>query len=164
MIRQVGFFDFQFEDAIDIEAPPEAAFAFFEDMERNYTRWHTDHHRFEWRKGAGLAVGNEFFFEETIAGKRQSKLVRITEVEQDRSFAFVPTHPVFRFFLPRLWFDFEPKGAGCKFSAGIRIHGVGRLGRRLNKREFDAVEVHMAEEGRNLKALLEGRIQASGRA
>ena len=50
----------------------------------------------------------------------------------------------------------EPDGGGMVFRAELRLHGIGPLGRRLNKREFDAVELHMAEEGRNLKALLEG--------
>ena len=163
MIRNISFYDFQIEDRIDIDAPPAAAFGFFEDMEANYTRWHPAHIRFEWRKGRGLAVGTEFFFEETIAGKRQAKLVTITEVEQDRCFAFVPKNPVFRFFLPRLWFAFEPRGGGCTFRAGIRLHGIGPFGRRLNRREFDAVEAHMAEEGRNLKALLEGAMQSPAR-
>lgn len=164
MIRNISFYDFQFEDEIDIEAPPEAAFGFFEHMETNYTRWHPDHIRFEWRKGRGLERGVEFFFEERIGGKRMSKLVRIIEVTPDRGFVFEMTNPVFRFFLPRLWFEFEPRDGGCTFKAGLRLHGIGPLGRRLNKREFDAVEVHMTEEGRNLKALLEGSIETAARA
>jgi hypothetical protein len=156
MIREISFYDFAFEDSIAIAAPPSAGFAFFENMEANYVRWHPDHLKFEWRKGRGLAVGNEFYFEERIAGKLQRKLTRITEVRPDRYFAFAMVNPIFRFFLPHLSFGFEPDGGGMVFRAELRLHGIGPLGRRLNKREFDAVEVHMAEEGRNLKAILEG--------
>ena len=155
MQKPLSFFDFQFEDSIAIDAPPEAGFAFFEEMEANYTRWHPDHLKFEWRKGRGLAVGNVFYFEETIAGKLQRKETRITEVVPGRYFAFTMVNPIFRFFLPHLSFGFEPEGSGCNFRAVLRLHGIGPLGRKLNKREFDAVEVHMAEEGRNLKAILE---------
>ncbi len=156
MIREISFYDFAFEDSIAIAAPPSAGFAFFENMDANYVRWHPDHLKFEWRNGRGLAVGNEFYFEERIAGKLQRKLTRITEVRPDRYFAFTMVNPIFRFFLPHLSFGFEPDGDGMVFRAELRLHGIGPLGRRLNKREFDAVEVHMAEEGRNLRALLEG--------
>lgn len=155
MLRTISFYDFQFEDSIAIEAPPQSAFAFFEDMEANYARWHPDHLRFEWRKGRGLAVGNEFYFEERIAGKLQKKLTRITSVDAGRYFAFTMVNPIFRFFLPHLSFAFEPSGTGMIFRAEIRLHGIGPLGRRLNRREFDAVETHMREEGENLKRLLE---------
>lgn len=157
MLRELSFYDFQFEDSIRIDAPAEQAFAFFEDMEANYRRWHPDHLKFEWRSGRGLAVGNVFYFEERIAGKLQKKETRITEVVPGRYFAFTMTNPVFRFFLPHLSFGFEPDGQGCVFRAEIRMHGIGPLGRRLNRREFDAVERHMAEEGRNLKAILEAQ-------
>ena len=155
MLRKISFYDFQFEDAIEIAAPPEAGWAFFEAMETNYTRWHPDHLKFEWRGEGRLRVGNTFYFEERIAGRLQRKLVRITEVVPYRSFAFTMVNPVFRFFLPHLGFSFEPVAAGFRFGAVIRLHGIGPIGRRLNRREFDAVEVHMAEEGRNLKAILE---------
>lgn len=154
MIREISFYDFAFEDEAAIDAPPEVGFAFFDQMEDNYTRWHPDHLLFEWRKGRGLAVGNEFYFEERIAGKLQRKLTRITEVRPDRYFAFTMVNPLFRFFLPHLSFGFEPDGSGMIFRAELRLHGIGPLGRRINRREFEAVERHMAEEGKNLGLLL----------
>ena len=156
MLRIISFYDCAFEDSIEIAAPAERGFAFFERMDENYTRWHPDHLRFEWRQGRGLAVGNVFFFEERIAGKLQRKETRITEVVPDRYFGFTMVNPLFRFFLPHLSFGFIPSAAGFVFRAELRLHGIGPLGRRLNRREFEAVEVHMAEEGRNLKAILEG--------
>ena len=155
MLREISFYDFQFEDEIEIAAPPEAGWRFFETMEANYTHWHPDHLKFEWRDGRGLAVGTTFYFEERIAGKLQRKLVRITEVDPGRQFSFTMVNPLFRFFLPHLHFSFDPTPGGFRFGAVIRLHGIGPLGRRLNRREFDAVETHMAEEGRNLKSILE---------
>lgn len=157
MLKRTSFYNLRFEDSTRINATPEEVFAFFENMDANYTRWHPNHHKFEWRKGKGITVGNEFFFEERIAGKLQRKTVRITKVQQNRYFAFQPTNPFFRFFLPHLGFGFEPHDQGCIFRAIIDLHAIGPIGVRLNKREFDAVEVHMAEEGHNLKAILENR-------
>lgn len=84
--------------------------------------------------------------------------MRIIDVQPDRYFAFQPTNPVFRFFMPRLSFSFEPTTIGFTFRAIIDLHGIGPLETRLNKREFDAVEEHMREEGQNLKRLLEDRV------
>lgn len=156
MLRILSFYDFQFEDSIWIDAPAGRGFAFFEEMDANYTRWHPDHRLFEWREGRGLEVGNTFYFEELIAGKVQKKLTRITDVTPGHYFAFTMVNPVFRFFLPHLSFGFEPEGSGFRFKAEIRLHGIGPLGRKLNRKEFDAVERHMSEEGQNLKRLLEG--------
>lgn len=157
MQRQISFYDFAFVDSIDIAAAAEDGFAFFEHMDANYLRWHPDHRAFAWRKGHGIAEGNEFAFEEIIAGKKQRKHTRITAVEPNRYFAFTMVNPLFRFFLPHLSFGFEPSWTGFTFAAEIRLHGIGPLGRKLNAREFAAVEQHMKEEGENLKTLLEVR-------
>ena len=150
-----GFFRFRLEDRIFIAAPPATGFAFFDDMAVNYTRWHPDHLGFEWRKGRGIAPGTVMWFTERIAGKVLSKEARITEVVPDRFFAFEPVGRLMRTFLPRMSFAFHPDPGGFVFEAEVDVRGVGALGRRLNRREFSAVERHMAEEGCNLKHLLE---------
>jgi hypothetical protein len=155
MQRITGFYSFRFEDRIPIAAPPEAGFAFFQDMEANYLRWHPDHLGFEWRKGRGIVPGTVIWFRERIAGKVLEKEVRITDLVPDRFFAFEPVGRLTRAFLPRMSFAFHPDAGGFVFEAEVHLRGVGPLGRRLNRREFDAVERHMDEEGRNLKALLE---------
>ena len=154
MPRRTGFFSLVFEDRIHINAPPESGFAFFDEMETNYARWHSDHLGFEWRQGRGIAPGNVCWFRERIGGKVLEKEVRVTEVAPNRFYAFVPTGRLMRAFLPRMSFAFHPDGAGFIFEAEIHLR-AGPLGERLNRRDFAAVEQHMAEEGRNLKALLE---------
>ena len=159
MQRITGFWSLEFEDRTFVAAPPERGFAFFQDMEANYTRWHPDHIAFEWRKGRGLAVGNVFWFDERVGGKRMARQVRLIEVVPDRLLAFQPTFWLMRLFLTRLSFAFLPEPGGFTFQARISLRGIGPMGRRMNRRDFAAVERHMAEEGRNLKTLLE-----SGRA
>jgi len=155
MQRRTGFFSFNFENRTFMAAPPERGFAFFEAMDANYRRWHPDHLDFEWVRGRGLKVGTMFRFSERIAGKTLTKQVRITEVVPNRFFAFEPTGWLMRVFLWRMSFGFRPEPGGFVFEAEIRLRGIGPLGQRLNQREFAAVERHMAEEGRNLKALVE---------
>ena len=155
MPRRTGFYSLVFEDRIHIAAPPERGFAFFEAMEeKDYRRWHPDHMGFEWRKGRGIALGNVCWFRERIGGKVLEKEVRFTEVVPNRFYAFAPTGRLMRAFLPRMSFAFHPDGAGFIFEAEIHLR-AGPLGERLNRRDFAAVGQHIAEEGRNLKALLE---------
>jgi hypothetical protein len=155
MQNNKGFYGLTFEDRIFIAAPAERGFAFFETMEENHTRWRLDHIAFAWRKGRGLAVGNVFWFDERIGGKRMDKQVRLIEVVPDRLIVFEPSSWLLRAFLPRLSFTFLPETGGFTFEGRIVMRGVGPLGRRLNRRDFAAVERHMAEEGSNLRSLLE---------
>ena len=162
MQRRTGFFSLRFEDSIFIDAPPERGFAFFEAMDENYLRWHPDHLGFEWRKGRGIRPGTVFWFRERIGGKVMEKEVRIDEVTPDRFYAFAPTSRLMRAFLPRMSFAFRAEGGGFHFEAVVHLRGVGPMGQRLNRRDFAAVEQHMAEEGRNLKAILEAGAAGAG--
>lgn len=137
-----------------IKTTPEQIFNFFEEMDRHYTEWHPDHVSFKWTKGRGLKPGVEFHFEEYIGGKLMKKTVRFTKIEPGRYIEFVPTWWLMRVFMPRLSFEIERQDNGCLFIAKIPIR-TGPLGAWLNRREFSAVKKHMAEEGENIKRLLE---------
>ncbi|GIL03092.1 MAG: SRPBCC family protein [Alphaproteobacteria bacterium] len=139
----------------EIAAPPRRVFAFFEEMESNYTRWHPDHIAFRWLQPGRLAVGNRFHFEERIHGQHIRRTVRLTRVESDRMIEFVPDNALIRFFLRGVTFRIEPADAGCRFTQEIRIR-IGPLGRAVNRSGLAAVARHMAEEGENLKAIAEG--------
>ena len=142
------------EASTQIATTPEAVLAFFGDMEINYTRWHPDHVLFRWEGPAELKVGGAFYFEERIGGKLLKKRVRFTRIEPDR-IEFALTNPLFRLVLPRIAFVIGPEGDGVRVVQTIPIR-TGPIGAWLNRREFDAVRVHMAEEMQNMKRLLEG--------
>ena len=142
------------EDRTTIAALAARIFAFFDDLADNYTRWHPDHHRFEWRHGTRVEIGNVCRFDETIGGKRMKKQVVFTEVERDRLIAFAPTSRLARLLLPRLSFELVPVAGGIEFIARIWLR-IGPLAAWLNRRDLDAVRRHMREEGQNLKALME---------
>lgn len=147
--------EYRFHDDIWIRASSEKVFAFFEDMAANYQRWHPDHICFEWRRGDGLKEGNEFYFEERIAGQKLCKHTRFTKIKKDSYIEFTMKNYFFRYFIPKLTFEFTPEDDGCRFAAQIYMNGVGPIGRRLHKQQFAAVRQHMKEEGENLKAIIE---------
>lgn len=138
-----------------IRASDDAILRFFEGMEENYAVWHPDHHSFTWVEGRGVAEGVVFEFDETVAGKRQRKEMVYTRVGDGR-IEFAPRSRLIRLFLPRISFDIVPDGDGCRLIQEVHVR-VGPLGARLNRKDFDAVQKHMEEEGENLKALTEDR-------
>lgn len=141
-------------DSTYIEAPPQAIFSFFEEMERHYLHWHPDHVLFRWEEGRGLREGNVFYFEEYIAGKLLKKRVAFTRVEPARHIEFAPTFWLMRLFLPRMVFRLEPEGAGQCFIAEIHLR-LGPLAQRAHRKELAVVQEHMRVEGVNLKKIVE---------
>jgi len=140
--------------SIWIRTTPETIFRFFEDMETNYTRWHPGHLRFQWIEGSGVKEGVVIEFEEKIDGKLLKKRAAYTRVVGNQYFEFAPTTRLLRWFLPRMVFSIDPEEEGCRFSQEIHIR-IGPIGRRLNRKEFEAVKQHIKEECENLKKLTE---------
>ena len=148
-------FRYVFEDSVEVTAPAKEVYRFFEDMDRNYLNWHPDHKLFEWRKGTGLKVGTQFYFEELINGKLLKKKVVFTQLIPNRYIEFTMTNRFYRIFVRRMTFNIDPTSAGSRFTARIYLHGVGPIGRFLNRKDMAAVRKHMYEEGINLKRILE---------
>lgn len=143
------------EDSIHINVPPEKLFDFFNSMSSDrYRSWHPDHLDFKWIGSSGAVRGNRFWFRETVGGKTMDKTVFFTEVEKDRYLEFALTNWFFRLILRKFSFRMQPISSGTLFIARIEIL-TGPIGTALNKREFDAVRVHMKEEGENLKPVVE---------
>jgi hypothetical protein len=57
-------------------------------------------------------------------------------------------------FLPHISFTVEPEDGGCRVTQRIKVR-TGPIGKRLNRKEFDAVREHMNEEAANLKWIVE---------
>jgi hypothetical protein len=151
------------QDIVEVHASPSNVFAFFEGMDNaRYLDWHPDHRVFRWTRGKGLQVGNEFYFEEVIAGKLLKKNVMFTRIEKGACIEFVPTSRLMRLFLPRLVFRLETIAEHRhRFIAEIFLR-IGPLAARLNKRELEAVREHMRVEGSNLKRFVESRHEYNG--
>jgi hypothetical protein len=141
-------------ESISIRTSPETVFRFFAEMETNYLRWHPDHVFFRWENEPGLRAGAEFYFEERIGGELLKKRVRFTRIEPGRVIEFAPVSFFFRLFLPRVTFRTTQQNGRCLVEQEIQIR-IGPLGATLNRRQFDAIRMHMHEEGENLKRILE---------
>ena len=145
------------KDCIQIQAPAESAFNFFQNMADNYVRWHPDHLKFAWLEGDSVEVGSVFYFEERIGNELEKKAMRFTAVKQNRFLEFTPVSKIVRFFMPKLRFAMDPVDENsCHFTATINLR-VGPILPRIYAKEFDVVRQHMREEGKNLKSLLEAK-------
>jgi hypothetical protein len=144
-------------DSVSIEASPEKIFQFFQEMERNYLRWHHDHVLFRWVSGRGLSEGHVFYFEEYIAGKLLKKNVVFTRVVPNQHVEFAPTFWLMKLFLPRMLFRIESDPVGSRLIAEIHLR-IGPLAQRFQRKELDAVRDLMREEALNLQRIVtEGR-------
>jgi hypothetical protein len=142
------------ENSIHIAAAPEKVYAFFENIEANYLKWHPDHRMFKWVKGKGVAEGNVFYFEEEIGDELLKKETVYTKVILNRYIEFKMTKRFYRLFLPKMTFLFESKDKGCHFTQQVFVR-IGPIGRWLNRKQLAAVAEHQQEECENLKRIME---------
>jgi uncharacterized protein YndB with AHSA1/START domain len=140
---------------IEIHARPERVYAFFENLERNYTKWHPDHVVFRWVKGGGLEEGATAYAEQRMRGKLHRLPVRFTKVIPNRLIEFEWVNPLARFFAPRNVWIFEATNGGCRFIAECEIR-LGWISSRMShvRRALDRGRTHLREEGENLKRLV----------
>lgn len=142
------------ENSIYIAASTERVYAFFENMEANYLKWHPDHIKFKWVNSKGLKEGNVFYFEEEIGGELLKKETYYTKIVPNSYIEFKMTSRFYRFLLPKMTFIFEAKNSGCLFTQQVEVR-IGPIGRWLNRKQMTEVQKHQQEECENLKRIIE---------
>ena len=142
----------------EINASPETVYAFFVNIEQNYTKWHPDHVVFRWIEGEALEEGATAYSEQYAHGSIHKMKPRFTKVIPNRRVEFSWMNPFHRFFAPRNVWKFESTPGGCRFSAEHDIR-LGWISSRMDrvKRGLDAGRQHLKEEGENLKRLVEAQ-------
>lgn len=142
---------------IEINAAPEAVWAFFDSIEDTYTKWHPNHVVFRWVKGNRFEPNAVAYTEQNMHGARHKMKVTCTEVIPHRKIGFAWGNPLLRFFVPRNEWTLEPCNGGCRFSAEHDIR-LGWISSRMKKtkRMLDQTRQHLKKEGENLKRLVEG--------
>jgi hypothetical protein len=144
-------------DSIEIDTTPGELFAWLERMPQEYESWHPDHVSCRVLHGSMLEVGSEIEAEEYLHGKLHSMRFRMTKVIPER----------------RLEVEIEGMGRGA-FEAqvdGDRLNFVAELDigseapllgqlfdivfRLFFGQRIEEMRQHMAEEGQNLKVILE---------
>jgi hypothetical protein len=69
------------EDRIEIEVPPREVFTWFIHFAENYTKWHPDHVKLEWKKGNPLEIGSIALSQEYLHGKLHTLQFQVTRIE-----------------------------------------------------------------------------------
>lgn len=153
-------------DTIEIKASPEQIFVWLAHFKENYLAWHPDHVECRYLKGDPPEEGSIIYCEEYLHGKLHKFKFEITKFEPNSRIDFK--------FGPGMTGDFiiEPRGANSLFIAdtyvGTKIPLLGKLLDKLMwtllRRRLEAGRKHMAEEGQNLKNLLEGKEKSKDEA
>ena len=149
----------ELRDTVVIDVPSQVVWEWLETMPEHILEWHPDHISARWVRGCSFAPNAVLEVEELLHGKPHRLPMKIIEVEPGR-------RACYRVF-PGLGgcVHVEPTDAGSRFTAtirlGFRMPVVGALVdaliRRALRERIEGIRRHQAEEGVNLKALLEGR-------
>lgn len=144
------------KDSVEISAPVEKVWEFFDNLDVNYKSWHEDSHvTCRWLKGRPHEEGSIAYFEEILDGKLCKikaitiKVVKYRLVETRSPFPVSMIHT-------KGTYIFEPKGNSSVFTAINHF----RIPSLFNKRLLSlvaATEKHMKEEGENLKKIIESK-------
>ena len=144
-------------DTITITAVPEEIFDFFIHLRENYDAWHPDHVRCWYLEEGPLGEGSVFYVQERVGSELLTLRYRVTRlVEYSRIEYKVPRMASGAFIT-------EPRDSTTSFTAEIYFgRAMPLLGSLLDKilltfmkHRLQALEEHMADEGRNLKMILE---------
>lgn len=147
----------ELRDTVTIEAAPEVVWSWLESMPEHILEWHPDHRAARWVRHRGFEPGAVMEVEELLHGKPHRLRMTLIEV--------VPGRVIRYRIFPGCSGEFDIKAVdgNTEFTAiirtGIRMPAVGRLLdgllRQLLGDRIEAIRRHQAEEGANLKALLE---------
>ncbi|MBU3915280.1 MAG: SRPBCC family protein [Proteobacteria bacterium] len=141
-------------DSVQIDAPVQKIWEFFDNIEVNYKSWHEDSHvTCKWLKGRPHEEGSLAYFEEILDGKLCKIKVITTKVEKHKLVETKPPFPV-SFIHTRGTYKFESKGNSSIFTA-INHFRIPPLFNKNLLSLIDATEEHMKEEGENLKRIIE---------
>lgn len=142
---------------VDINVSPETVWRWLETLPDHINMWHPDHISARWIEGGGFEPGAVMEVRERLHGKAHRLRISLTEAVAGRIVRY-------RFFPGcRGSFELEEIATGTKFTAaveiGIRIPIVAPLLDKLLglaiPGRLNAIRRHQAEEGENLKILLE---------
>ncbi|UCH61736.1 MAG: hypothetical protein JSU77_07925 [Fidelibacterota bacterium] len=144
-------------DSIEIQTTPGELFDWLDRLPQAYTSWHRDHVAYRVLRGSMLEVGSEVECEEYLHGKLHSMRLRTTKVVPEKRVEYAIRG------MGRGAFEAQEEGDTTRFVAeleiGTDIPVIGRIFDLIFSRFFsqriECMKQHMAEEGQNLKSILE---------
>jgi hypothetical protein len=144
-------------DSIEIHTTARQVFAWLESMPKEYGSWHPDHIACQVVHGSMLEVGSEIECEEYLHGKLHSLRMRVTKVVPNKRVEFAVER------MGRGAFEVLTNNDTVRFVAELDIGTASPVFGPLFDYIFswffhqriEAMQRHMAEEGKKLKAILE---------
>ena len=147
----------ELRDTVAIDVAPGVVWSWLESMPDHYLEWHPDHLGGRWVSGGAFVPGAVMEVREILHGKPHRLRMTLAQVDPVRRVRY-------RVF-PGLSGEFgvSPVNGGSEFTAviaiGVRAPIIGPIAdwllRQILGNRIDAIRRHQAEEGANLKALLE---------
>lgn len=145
-------------DSVLINVPPERVWAWLNELPTHYRTWHPAHVTCRYEHGDRLEVGAVLYAEEFLHNRLHRLRLKATEVVPGRALRY-RGHGFTGAFLV------DPANSATSFTAelafGMRLGVLGSvldtLLRKLLGPRLATFQVHMHEEGVNLKQLLEGQ-------
>lgn len=147
----------ELRDTVTVDAAPEEVWDWLEALPDHVLEWHPDHRGARWVRGGAFVPGAVMEVREILHGKPHRLRMALTGVEPGRRVSYR--------ILPGLNGEFVVDGVddGAEFTAvitlGVRAPVIGPLVdwllRWSMKSRIEAISRHQAEEGANLKSLLE---------
>ena len=152
--------DLILKHSIEINTTPEKIWDFFLNLEKHYTTWHPkDHILLKWTKGNPLEKGSRCYAEQYVMGKPTKYNTICTEIIENRKIVSKFLFPI-SLITPKIEWLIEPTGPNSIFTAITYIR-FGNLLKAISKKEMkkliSAHDKHVAEEGENLKRILENK-------
>lgn len=142
------------EDAVHVKASPLEVWGWLAHLVEHYVEWHPDHVSAEWIAGPPNRVGSLMRAVEAVGNHEEDLLFELVEFEPPHRFAYRIGRSV-GLILPAGSFEIErDDNDGCWFTARIGYR-FGPVTERLFRRRIAGLRSHMAEEGANLKRLVE---------
>ncbi len=152
------FGQMELKHSIEINTTPEKIWEFFYNIEKNYKTWHPeDHILFKWTKGRPLEEDSTFYAEQYVMGKITKYKGTIVEIVPDRKIVSKFSFPI-SLVSPKIEWLIEPKGSNSVFTAVTYMRAgslLSKIFKKGMKTLIEAHDKHVAEEGENLKKILE---------
>ena len=147
-------------DSIEIHTTARQVFTWLESMPKEYVSWHPDHIACQVIHGSMLEVGSEIECEEYLHGKLHSLRLRVTKVVPNKRVEFAIER------MGRGAFEVLTNNDTVRFVAELDIGTASPIFGPLFDYIFswffyqriEAMQRHMEEEGKNLKAILESAL------
>ena len=151
------------KDEIEVKAPPSKFVEWFSHIDEKYREWHSEHILARYTRGTPFEEGSILYFEEYIGKPKYKFRFLVTRVEPNKRMEYRILFP-YTLLNARGSFTFQQQGDTTLFTAVVSVGWGGAVGRLLDRifllfgrGIFREIRRHMADEGVNIKKIMEGK-------